>query len=102
MSSKVLKGPGGTTNTDIYSVWANAKGRCNNPGHPMWPWYGGRGVRMCKEWKDDFMAFLQDMGERPDGLVLDRKDNVGNYEPGNCHWVTWHESAKNRRQKIVG
>lgn len=78
-----------------YRAWWNARDRCDN-------WtdlrYGGRGISMCDEWRNSFEAFLSHIGERPaPGRVLDRINNDGDYEPGNVRWVTYKESAGNRR-----
>lgn len=70
--------------------------RCENPKCNDFDRYGGSGITVCDRWKD-FGNFLEDMGERPNGHVLDRIDSKGNYEPGNCRWGTWTESANNRR-----
>lgn len=61
--------------------------RCGNPNNSRYKDYGGRGIQVCEAWHD-FKNFFADMGLRPDGLSIDRKDNDGNYEPDNCRWST--------------
>ena len=73
--------------------------RCTNQHNPTYRWYGARGIDVCDRWKNSFDAFLEDMGRRPDGLSLDREDNDGNYEPGNCRWATKLEQMHNKRQR---
>lgn len=70
--------------------------RCTNPNDPAYRHYGGRGITVCERWQS-FENFLADMGERPEGLTLDRTDNEGNYEPGNCKWATRAQQSANRR-----
>ena len=79
-----------------YLSWMNAKRRCTNPEHPRWKDWGGRGITMCERWME-FANFLTDMGEKPPGLTLERKNNNGNYEPGNCVWATHLAQNKNKR-----
>jgi hypothetical protein len=81
--------------TPTYVSWASIAPRCGNPNHPAYPRYGGRGITVCERWAS-FENFLADMGERPAGLSLDRIDNNGNYEPGNCRWATPKEQSSNR------
>jgi hypothetical protein len=74
------------------------RGRCNNPRNAAFKYYGGRGIKVCDEWKS-FEQFLADMGPKPNReLSLDRINNNGDYEPSNCRWATKIEQMKNRRK----
>lgn len=70
--------------------------RTTNPDHPRWADWGGRGITVCNAWRE-YPVFLADMGEKPPGTTLDRIDNDGNYEPGNCRWATHAQQQANRR-----
>lgn len=78
-----------------YNIWLEMRRRCDSPMRENYKWYGGRGITYCDRWKH-FENFLSDMGECPEGLEIDRINNAGNYEPGNCRWATHKENCNNR------
>lgn len=82
--------------TPTYTCWAAMIGRCYNPNNQDFPRYGGRGITVCAEWHTSFEAFLRDMGEKPIGMSIERKDNEKGYFFANCKWATATEQANNR------
>lgn len=92
----------GGTATREYTTWAAMLKRCYHKNHRHYDLYGGRGISVCERWRgpNGFLAFLEDMGERPPGKTIDRfPDKDGNYEKSNCRWATWAEQARNRNPK---
>jgi hypothetical protein len=98
-----IKSHGHTTHTSsspTYKSWHTMMQRCGNPNNPQFKDYGERGITVCERWKV-FKNFLTDMGVRPEGLTLDRKDNSKGYTPDNCKWSTKQEQQRNTRSNNV-
>jgi hypothetical protein len=82
-----------------YRAWSNMIQRCTNSNNPHYQNYGKRGIKVCKEWME-FAAFIKDMGKRPKGLMLERKDNDAGYSPQNCIWADRMTQNNNSRNNV--
>lgn len=91
----------GLTNTKEYHIWNNIKARCSNPNNLGYKNYGGRGIKICKEWEESFENFLKDMGNCPVGYSIERINNNKGYFKDNCKWASSKEQSLNRRSNNV-
>lgn len=91
----------GMADSPEYRSWTAMVRRCTDSSAAGYHRYGGRGITVCDRWIDSFEAFYADMGPRPRGTTLDRRENDGNYEPGNCRWATRQEQAGNMSTTVL-
>lgn len=87
----------GLVKTRAYTTWCKMKERCLNPTSRGYKNYGGRGITVCQSWQRRFMAFYRDMGDRPAGMTLERKENSKGYSKANCIWASRKAQARNTR-----
>ncbi len=87
-----------TQRNALRAIWREMIRRCGDPKNTSWHRYGGRGIVVCDRWLASFEAFAADMGPRPEACSIDRIDNDGNYEPGNCRWADTLTQARNHPQ----
>lgn len=90
----------GMSDTPEYNTWCGMRSRCYDTSHEAYSDYGGRGITVCKRWRDSFEAFFADMGNRPEGTSLDRQNNNSNYTPKNCRWLEIPKQNLNQRSNV--
>lgn len=86
----------GQSYTATYRIWCSMRSRCSDKNSPKYKDYGGRGITVCERW-NSYENFLEDMGEKPQGMSIDRINNAGSYDPTNCRWATSKEQGSNKR-----
>lgn len=91
----------GLTKTRTFGIWMHMKARCYRKTCSDYPNWGGRGISVCDRWRNSFENFIADMGECPEGMSIDRIDNSGNYEPGNCRWANHFQQKRNTRANVL-
>jgi len=92
----------GGSRTRLYDIWCNMKQRCYNPGAENYKYYGGKGITVCPEWLNDYIAFKTWAlaNGYKEGLTIDRIKSNGNYEPSNCQWITQEENARKASKNL--
>lgn len=90
----------GLSHFRIYGIWWKMVARCHDPEDGGYERYGARGIRVCDRWRNSLQAFIDDMGHPPERHQIDRENNDGHYEPGNCRWVLKIEQNKNMRRTV--
>ena len=98
---KLINFKHGFTKTKEYRCWRNIKNKCLNKNTHDYKYYGKRGIKIYNKWLNSFDNFLKDMGNCPKGYTIERKDNDGNYEPGNCKWATRADQNRNTRRTVI-
>lgn len=92
----------GLSRSKVYATWCGMKARCSDPNSTDFKNYGARGIRVCERWAESFDDFLTDMGHPPSrNHSIDRIDNAGGYEPGNCRWAIKRVQANNTRANVI-
>lgn len=94
---RVTRVLGAKANHPLTNTWHGMMRRCYRTDHKSYPYYGALGVKVCERWHS-FDNFINDLGDKPQGTTLDRKDPYGDYEPSNCRWATPKEQANNKRK----
>jgi hypothetical protein len=91
----------GKSKTNLYVLWQAMKSRCYNKNNKSYGRYGAKGIKVCDEWLNNFEAFESHMGEKRDGLTIERIDSSKGYEPNNVRWATYTEQARNTKRNVI-